>query len=86
MNTPQSITVGSVVSHLSEYGMKKQSGLVVEDAGVKYRRHYVWVAWIEPVTLEVRKTAFWDDVLVISSQTSKDFIAMSAKTMTYASK
>lgn len=81
MNKP--LQVGIVVKHISEYGMKKQSGLIVEDAGEKYKRHYVWVAWIEPKTLEVRKTAFWDGVLIVSKQTSKDFIAKTAKSMTY---
>ena len=84
MNTP--LQVGLVVKHSSKFGMKKQSGLIVEDAGEKYRRHYSWVAWIEPKTLEVRKTAFWDEVLVVSKQSPKDFLAKTAKSMTYLSK
>jgi hypothetical protein len=86
MKTPKlaPISLGRIVRHLSVYGMKEQDGLVVEDAGMKYGRHYVWVSWIDPATKTVTKTAFWDDVLVLSPQSTSDFLAKAAKSMSYA--
>jgi hypothetical protein len=78
------IPINSVVTHLSKYGMKRQSGLVVENAGTKYGRQYVWVAWVTPKTLTIMKTAFWTGVLRVSPQTAKDFIEKTAKSMTCA--
>ena len=85
MRTPKKlapISLGSIVSHLSVYGMKEQSGLVVEDAGIKYGRHYVWVAWMDPKTKEVRKTAFWDARLIPASESTHSFLKRTAKSMT----
>jgi hypothetical protein len=78
-NTP--IPLNSVVTHISKFGMKKQSGLVVAEAGTNYSRQYVWVAWITPKTQVVMKTAFWTQVLRISPQTAKDFIKTTAESM-----
>lgn len=64
--------------------MNKQAGLVVAEAGVKYGRRYVWVAWIAPKTQAIMKTAFWTDILRVSPQTAKDFIESTAKSMTCA--
>jgi len=82
MNTPKklaTISLGAVVRHCDEAAMKTQSGLVVEDAGTKYGRHYVWVAWIEPETQEVRKTAFWDDKLINFNESTHSFLERTAK-------
>jgi hypothetical protein len=76
------ISLNSVVTHLSKFGMSKQAGLVVAEAGVKYGRQYVWVAWIHPLTHEIMKTAFWTQVLRISPRTAKEFIETTAKSMT----
>lgn len=78
------IPLNSVVTHVSKYGMKRQSGLVVADAGTKYGRQYVWVAWIAPKTQQIMKTAFWTQILRVTPQTAKDFIEKTAKSMTYA--
>lgn len=78
------LNIGSVVTHASRYGMQKQSGLVVDNAGTRYGRQYVWVAWIAPKTLVTMKTAFWTEVLRISPQSAKDFLKTTAKSMGYA--
>lgn len=78
------IPLNSVVTHNSKFGMSKQAGLVVADAGVKYGRHYVWVSWVHPETQDIMKTAFWDHILRVSPQTAKDFIETTAKSMTCA--
>jgi hypothetical protein len=82
--TKTPVPINSVVTHLSKYGMKKQAGLVVADAGTKYGRQYVWVSWVAPKTLVVMQTAFWTQVLRVSDQTAQEFIKQTAKSMSYA--
>ena len=79
----KNISLGAIVRHADKYGMKRMSGLVVEDAGNKYGRHYVWVAWIEPKTKEVRKTAFWDARLILANESTHSFLERTAKSTTY---
>ena len=59
------IGVGSFVKHTSVYGMGKQSGRVIAEAGTKYGRRYVWVNYT--THNKTFNSAFWDGVLVLSS-------------------
>jgi hypothetical protein len=80
------IPIGSVVSHKSQYGMQQQSGIVLDDAGIRYGRHYVWVGWVIPGTEKSYRAAFWESVLIKTSEPLKIFIERTAKSMTYVSK
>lgn len=67
MTKNKDIRVGVSVTHKNKYGMTLATGLVVAEAGTRYGRRYVWVNY----TIESRKktynSAFWDEVLVVSS-------------------
>ena len=67
MITNKDIRVGGFVSHTSKYGMGKESGRVIAEAGNRYGRRYVWINYTIKATGKTYNSAFWDNVLVISS-------------------
>ena len=58
--------MGAFVSHTSIYGMTKESGRVIAEAGTRYGRRYVWVNYTIKATKKTYNSAFWDQVLRIS--------------------
>lgn len=66
-----SIQVGQFVKHTSKYGMSKETGCVVSEAGTKYGRRYVWVNYTVKKTGKTYNSAFWDHVLVLSPLRTK---------------
>lgn len=63
----KTIRVGVYVTHTSIYGMSKESGRVIAEAGTRYGRRYVWVNYTLRKTGKTYNSAFWDNVLLISS-------------------